>query len=82
MRYLGYALAGRPYIGIGRNMAYRKELFYAQKGFSAHLDLQRGDDDLFINKAATPETHVWRRMRTPLCVYSLCIVPKTGGRRK
>lgn len=55
MRYLGYALAGRPYIGIGRNMAYRKELFYAQKGFSAHLDLQRGDDDLFINKAATPE---------------------------
>lgn len=55
MRYLGYALAGRPYIGIGRNMAYCKELFYAQKGFSAHLDLQRGDDDLFINKAATPE---------------------------
>ena len=55
MRYLGYALAGKPYIGIGRNMAYRKELFYAQKGFSAHLNLQRGDDDLFINKATTAE---------------------------
>ena len=55
MRYLGYALAGKPYMGIGRNMAYRKELFYAQKGFSAHLNLQRGDDDLFINKTATSE---------------------------
>ena len=42
-------------MGIGRNMAYRKELFYAQKGFSAHLNLQRGDDDLFINKTATAE---------------------------
>lgn len=55
MRYLGFALAGRPYMGIGRNMAYRKELFYRHKGFSAHLNLQRGDDDLFINHAATPE---------------------------
>ena len=42
MRYLGFALAGSPYMGIGRNLAYRKELFYQQKGFSAHLNLQRG----------------------------------------
>lgn len=55
MRYLGFALAGSPYMGIGRNLAYRKELFYQQKGFSAHLNLQRGDDDLFINHVATPE---------------------------
>lgn len=41
MRYLGFALAGSPYMGIGRNLAYRKELFYQQKGFSAHLNLQR-----------------------------------------
>lgn len=52
MRYLGYALAHAPYMGIGRNMAYRKELFYEQKGFSAHLNLTRGDDDLFINRVA------------------------------
>jgi len=55
MRYLGFALAGSPYMGIGRNLAYRKELFYRQKGFSAHLNLQRGDDDLFINQVATAE---------------------------
>lgn len=54
MRYLGFALAGAPYMGLGRNLAYRKELFYRQ-GFSAHLNLLRGDDDLFINQAATAE---------------------------
>ncbi|MDR0746199.1 MAG: glycosyltransferase [Mediterranea sp.] len=53
VRYLGYALARKPYMGIGRNMAYRKELFFQQKGYSAHLNLQRGDDDLFVNKIAT-----------------------------
>ena len=53
MRYLGFALAGSPYMGIGRNLAYRKELFYRHKGFAAHLNLQRGDDDLFINHVAT-----------------------------
>lgn len=55
MRYLGCAIIGKPYMGIGRNMAYRKELFYQQKGFSAHLNLQRGDDDLFINQIANKE---------------------------
>lgn len=55
MRYLGFALAGSPYMGIGRNLAYRKSLFYGQKGFSAHLNLQRGDDDLFVNQTATTE---------------------------
>jgi glycosyltransferase involved in cell wall biosynthesis len=53
IRYLGFALARKPYMGIGRNMAYRKELFFQQKGYSAHLNLQRGDDDLFVNKIAT-----------------------------
>lgn len=53
IRYLGYAIAKKPYMGIGRNMAYRRELFFQQKGYSAHLNLQRGDDDLFINKITT-----------------------------
>jgi hypothetical protein len=52
LRYLGFALAGKPYMGIGRNMAYRRELFFKQKGFASHLDLDRGDDDLFINQIA------------------------------
>lgn len=52
MRYLGYALIHWPYMGIGRNMAYRKELFFKKKGFSSYLNLQKGDDDLFINGIA------------------------------
>ena len=53
MRYLGFALGGHPYTGIGKNLAYRKELFYKNKGFSEHLNLLRGDDDLFINRVTT-----------------------------
>lgn len=53
LRYLGFALAGKPYMGIGRNLAYRKELFFNKKGFSSYLNLQRGEDDLFINQVAT-----------------------------
>ena len=54
MRYLGFALGRHPYMGIGRNLAYRKELFYKNKGFSAHLNLPLGEDDLFVNRIATP----------------------------
>lgn len=50
LRMLGLTLLGRGYMGIGRNMAYRRELFFQHKGYSRHLDLQRGEDDLFINE--------------------------------
>jgi cellulose synthase/poly-beta-1,6-N-acetylglucosamine synthase-like glycosyltransferase len=53
MNYLGFARIGMPYMGVGRNMAYRKSLFYRQNGFISHYRIQSGDDDLFINKAAT-----------------------------
>ena len=53
MRYLGSAIGGHPYMGCGRNMAYRKSLYYKHKGFASHLNLQRGEDDLFVNEHAT-----------------------------
>lgn len=52
MRFLGMALAGKPYMGIGRNLAYRKRVYESHKGFSDQLVLQRGEDDLFINSVA------------------------------
>ncbi|WP_455587262.1 glycosyltransferase [Bacteroides sp.] len=55
LRYLGFALAGKPYIGLGRNLAYRKELFFKVKGYSTHLNLQRGEDDLFVNQTANAD---------------------------
>ncbi len=53
LQYLSFALAGFPYMGVGRNMAYRKSLFYENKGFTSHYSIHSGDDDLFINRAAT-----------------------------
>ncbi len=53
LQYLSYALAGIPYMGVGRNLSYKKVVFFRHKGFSAHNHLAGGDDDLFINAAAT-----------------------------
>lgn len=52
LQYFGYALAGKPYMGVGRNLAYRKDLFFRNKGFSSINNIPSGDDDLFINKVA------------------------------
>jgi hypothetical protein len=42
-----------PYMGVGRNLAYKKSLFLKQKGFAPYCHIPSGDDDLFVNKAAT-----------------------------
>ncbi len=53
MQYFTFALLGDPYMGVGRNLAYRKSLFFEKKGFAKHYDLLSGDDDLFVNENAT-----------------------------
>ncbi len=55
IQFIGMAKLGRPYMGIGRNLAYRKELFLNTKGFNSHLEVTGGDDDLFVNQHATVE---------------------------
>lgn len=55
LKYLSMALLKRPFMGIGRNLAYRKELFFNAKGFSQVLNVESGEDDLFINKITTSE---------------------------
>jgi cellulose synthase/poly-beta-1,6-N-acetylglucosamine synthase-like glycosyltransferase len=52
LQYFSYALAGIPYMGVGRNLSYKKIIFFRHKGFSAHNNIPGGDDDLFINSAA------------------------------
>ncbi|MCX6315760.1 MAG: glycosyltransferase [Bacteroidetes bacterium] len=52
LQYLSYALAGIPYMGVGRNLSYRKNLFFKTKGFSSINHIPSGDDDLFVNKTA------------------------------
>ncbi len=53
LQYFSYALAKQPYMGVGRNLSYKKTIFFRHKGFSAHNKVASGDDDLFINMAAT-----------------------------
>lgn len=53
LQYLSYALAGSPYMGVGRNLSYKKDIFLRNKGFSSINHIPSGDDDLFINKVAT-----------------------------
>jgi len=61
IQYLSYALAGLPYMGVGRNLAYVKKLFFRHKGFISHYKIRSGDDDLFIN-------HVANRKNTAIMV--------------
>ena len=47
-----WAKIGKPYTGVGRNMAYKREEFFKVRGFMDHMKIRSGDDDLFINQAA------------------------------
>ena len=55
LNYLGFALRQNPYMGVGRNLSYKRDLFFAHKGFASHLHIASGDDDLFINQVSTAQ---------------------------
>ena len=55
LQYLSYALSGHTYMGVGRNLSYKKSVFFRHKGFTSHNNIPSGDDDLFINRASTKE---------------------------
>jgi len=63
IQYISFALLGNPYMGVGRNMAYRRSKFLEAKGFNNILHVQGGDDDLYVNKYATKE-------KTSVCIGS------------
>lgn len=52
MQYFGFAKSGNAYMGVGRNLSYKKNLFFKNKGFANHAALISGDDDLFVNENA------------------------------
>lgn len=53
VNYFGFALWGMPYMGVGRNLSYKKSLFFKGKGFASHMHIPSGDDDLFVNQHAS-----------------------------
>ncbi|GHT15795.1 glycosyl transferase family 2 [Bacteroidia bacterium] len=55
LQMISLALLRHPYAGSGRNLAYAKNHFNAQKGFVKHRILQQGEDDLFVNEISNKE---------------------------
>ena len=73
MQYLGMAAAGHPYMGVGRNLAYKKDTFFRNSGFRGLLGERAGDDDLFVNKVTnhhnttiicSPDSITWSAPKT------------------
>lgn len=78
LNYFAYAISGDPYMGVGRNIGYKKSLFFRGKGFASHMHILSGDDDLFVNQNATktntrieihPDAHVWSEPKTSLSAF-------------
>jgi hypothetical protein len=59
--YLSAALKRKPYMGLGRNLSYKKSFFLKNNGFNQYLSVTGGDDDLFVNKHAT-------KLNTEICI--------------
>jgi len=78
IQYLSFALWGSPYMGVGRNLAYRKSFFNRNNGFQDYETITGGDDDLFVNRYGTEsntditigrEVVVWSSPKTRLKDY-------------
>ena len=78
LNYFSFALTGRPYMGVGRNLSYTRSLFFRGKGFASHMHILSGDDDLFVNQHAGkdntvieihPDSHVWSEPKKTLSAY-------------
>lgn len=57
MNYFAMAKSRIPYMGIGRNLAYTKDVFESVSGFKSHYALPSGDDDLFIQESAKKKNY-------------------------
>ena len=77
-QYMGFALVGLPYMGVGRNMIYKKKLYEKAGGFQKHEHIASGDDDLFINSVISknnfkiilqPETFMLSEPKTQWNAY-------------
>jgi glycosyltransferase involved in cell wall biosynthesis len=66
-QYLSLALLGHPYMGVGRNLAYKKSLFLEANGFDDVEGVTGGDDDLFVNRHSS-------KANTRVCLSNKSIV--------
>ena len=52
VHFLGSAMRRKPYMGVGRNLAYKKTTYERVGGFRSHYSIASGDDDLFVQQVA------------------------------
>lgn len=71
LNYLGMAIKGKPYMGVGRNLAYTRSIYQSVGGFSKHHHIPAGDDDLFVQEVATAEN-------TAICIQPKSYVKSQG----
>lgn len=75
LRLLGLAVYGRAHMAYGTNMLYRRSIFFDAKGYSSHLHLERGDDDIFVNAHIRP-----RCIRAAVCPDATVLCTDTTRR--
>jgi len=75
LRLLGLAARGRAHMAYGTNMMYRRSIFFDAKGYSSHLNLERGDDDIFVNEHIAP-----RRIRAAVTPEARVVCTDTSRR--
>ena len=56
LRLLGLAAHGKAHMAYGTSLIYRRSIFFDAKGYSSHLNLERGDDDIFVNENIPPRS--------------------------
>lgn len=78
VQYFSWAKFGKPYMGVGRNLAYKKDEFFKVDGYRDHLKIRSGDDDLFINQVAnnkntsvcfTPDSVTYSKPKTTFSTW-------------
>ncbi len=79
VQYFGFALTVKPFMGVGRNIAYEKEVFTNSSQFRNNLTVASGDDDLFIIEAGN-------KKNTIICAepksHTMSVPPKSRAELK
>ncbi|WP_185968897.1 glycosyltransferase [Carboxylicivirga sp. M1479] len=55
VQYMGFALRKKPFMAVGRNMAFTKSLFEKSNVYAQYLNVASGDDDLFMRQCANKQ---------------------------
>ncbi|MBR6655317.1 MAG: glycosyltransferase [Alistipes sp.] len=73
LAWISAAIRGKAYAGSRNALGFKKELYFNVRGFN-HLDMNAGEDDLFVQQIATPDN-----VSVVLSPRATCIEQTWGG---